>query len=353
MSDISKNFRTDGAGKQLSESCISVPRPLNHTKTLTLGLISNPLSGGNRKKSLHAIREVMAGRPQACHREASTPSEVGSALAEFVRKKVDVVAVNGGDGTIHAVLTELFRQPSPGPLPLLALLRSGTASMIARDVGLNGSGRKALNRLLTWSSTGYSNAAVVQRSLLKVEVAPDQKPLYGMFLGAAGICQGIQFCLERVHSKGVSGQLAAGLTLGRFLLAAVRGDKSLLSPVLATVSLDREPPEKREFLLILISTLERLFLGIRPYWSPEETGSFYYTAVRPRPQHLLRALPALLRGRKGNFNTPEHGYVSRKVQEVRLTLAGGFTLDGELYSRDNRVTRLTITEGGKAEFLKL
>ena len=351
MSDDPKILRTDGSVKQLPESYISVSRPLKPGKTLGLGLISNPLSGGNRK-GLHIIREVLAGRPQVYHLEASTPSEVGSALAEFARRKVDVVAVNGGDGTIHAVLTELFRQPSPGQLPLLALLRSGTASMIARDVGLSGSPRGALSRLLTWISTDCGSASVVQRPLLKVEGAPDQKPLYGMFLGAAGICQGIQFCLDRVHSKGVSGQLAAGLTLGRFLLAAARRDKSLLSPVRATVGLDREPSEQREFLLILISTLERLFLGIRPYWSTE-TGPLYYTALGARPRHLLRALPALLRGQKGRFCAPEHGYFSRKVREVRLTLTGGFTLDGELYTLDNRVTHLTITEGGKASFLKL
>ena len=351
MSDDSKILRTDVSVKQLPESYISVSHPLKPGKTLTLGLISNPLSGGNRK-GLHTIREVLAGRPQAYHREASTPSEVGSALAEFSRRKVDVVAVNGGDGTIHAVLTEFFRQPSPGPLPLLALLRSGTASMIARDVGLPGSGRGALSRLLTWISTGCGSAAVIQRPLLKVEVSPDQKPLYGMFLGAAGICQGIRFCLDRVHTKGVSGQLAAGLTLGRFLLAAARRDKTLLSPTPTTVHLDSDPPDEREFLLMFISTLERLFLGIRPYWCTEN-GPLYYTALDARPRHLLRALPALLRGRKGHFNTPEHGYFSRKAQEVRLTLTGGFTLDGELYTLDNQVTRLTITEGGKASFLKL
>jgi hypothetical protein len=146
--------------------------------------------------------------------------------------------------------------------------------------------------------------------------------------------------------------MAAGLTLGRFLLAVVRRDKSLLSPTRATVRLDSEPPEQREFLLILVSTLERLFLGIRPYWSTE-TGPLYYTALGARPRHLLRALPALLRGQKGRFCAPEHGYFSRKVREVRLTLTGGFTLDGELYTLDNRVTHLTITEGGKVSFLKL
>jgi diacylglycerol kinase (ATP) len=351
MSDDPTTLQAYRSVKPISDSCTCLPRILKSGKTLRLGLISNPLSGGNRK-GLHIIREVLSGRPQAYHLEVRTPMEVASALTQLAQREVDIVAINGGDGTIHAVLTELFRQPARGPVPVLALLRSGTASMIARDVGLCGSRRGALSRLLTWIDTGCGSAAVVQRSILKVERVPGQEPLYGMFFGAAGICQGIKFCLDRVHATGISGQLAAGLTLGRFLFAAACRDKRVLSPVLATVVLDDEPAEQREYLLILMSTLERLFLGLRPYWG-DEAAPLYYTALGPRPGHLLRALPSLLRGKKGRFVIPEHGYFSRKVQEARLTLAGGFTLDGELYPLDNQVTRITVTEGGMASFLKL
>jgi diacylglycerol kinase (ATP) len=344
-------FRTYQSLKRMSGSRTFLPPTLKPGATLRLGLLSNPLSGGNRK-DLHLIRKVLATRPQICHLEVSTPGEVGSALAELARKQVEVVAVNGGDGTIHAALTELFRRPLRGPIPVLALLRAGTASMIARDVGLPGSPEEALRRLLTWMSTGSGSATLVQRPILKVEMAPDQEPLYGMFFGAAGICRGIRFCLERVHPTGMSGQLAAGVTLGRFLLAAARGDKNLLAPVPATVALDKEPAEERDYLLILISTLERLFLGLRPYWS-DETAPLYYTALGARPRHLLRALPSVLRGKQGRFNTPEHGYFSRKTREARLALAGGFTLDGELYTLDVPTMEITVTEGGNACFLKI
>jgi hypothetical protein len=346
MSEYHKISHTDEPLTQIKGPHSSVLFPLKPGKMLSLGLLSNPLSGGNRK-GLHTIRKVVAERPQVYHYEATTPSEISSALAEFSRNNVDVVAINGGDGTIHAVLTALFRTPSRGPFPLLALLRSGTASMLARDAGLPGSGLEALSRLLTWISTGSGSVTVVQRPILKVEGMPDQKPLYGMFFGAAGICQGIRFCLDRVHTKGVSGQLAAGVTLGRFLSAAARRNKGLLSPTPAAVGINNEPPEKRDFLLILISTLERLFLGIRPYWT-DEINPLYYTALGARPR-----LPALLRGKKTLFCVPEHGYFSRKAREVRLTLTGGFTLDGELYTLNDHETHLTITEGGKVFFLKL
>ncbi|MBW1850353.1 MAG: acylglycerol kinase family protein [Deltaproteobacteria bacterium] len=350
MSDAPKALRTSRAVRQAPAPYSGLPGTLKPGKTLRIGVISNPLSGGNRK-GMHAIRAALAGSPQAYHFEASTPSEVGEALAEFAHRKVGIVAVNGGDGTIHAVLTELFRRPAPGPVPVLALLRSGTASMIARDVGLSGSRQLALERLLAWIRAGCGSMAVVQRPVLKVERAPDQEPLYGMFFGAACICQGIQYCLNRVHTKGLGGQVAAGLTLARFLISAALGKSGFLSPVPITVGLDSEAQEQQDFLLILISTLERLILGLRTYWG-NETGPLCYTALGAHPRHLLWTLPLMLGGWKSRFVKPKYGYFSRKVWEVRLNLSSGFTLDGELYAVDAPVEDITVTYGGQASFLR-
>jgi diacylglycerol kinase (ATP) len=350
MNGAPKILRPYVAGAQRSESSNPLPDALKPGKRVRLGVISNPLSGGNRR-GLSAVRAALENCPQADHFEASTPSEVGSALAELARREVDVVTINGGDGTIHAVLTELFRRQVPGPFPVLAVLRSGTTSLIARDVGLIGSRQRALRRLLTWVNTGNGMPAIVQRPILKVEKVPHREPLYGMFFGMAGICQGIQYFHTHLNTRGLGGELAAGLTMMRFLLAAVRGHKRLF-PEPITVGLEGESPEKQDFLLILISTLERLFFGLRPYWGAE-VAPLYYTALSARPQHLLRALPQLLRGRKSRFSTKKHGYTSLNIREARLALTGNFALDGELYSVDNRFEHVTVKEGGKALFLRL
>lgn len=326
-----------------------IPDPKKKHK---LGLISNPLSGWNRK-GIAFVREFIKGHPQVCHQEVSTPAEIVFALAEFARKKIDIVAVNGGDGTIHAVLTELFRQSNGGSIPLLTILRSGTASMISRDVGLNGSPQLSLKRLMKWADRGDGNTTIVQRPILKVKMASGQEPLYGMFFGAAGICRGIEFCLTRVHTKGLGGELAAGVTLARFLISAADKKNSFLFPVPVTIGLNSEPEENRDVLLILISTLERLFLGLRPYWGTEKNAPLHYTELGARPHRLLRMLPSLLRGRKCRFCTPEHGYLSRNICKARLTFTGSFTLDGELYTPDTGVERMTVSEGGTASFLKL
>lgn len=316
-----------------------------------LGVLNNPLSGGNRK-GLGAIRKILASYPQVCHREVLTPADVASALVDFSHKEVNIVAINGGDGTIQAVLTVLCHQKPFETMPCLAVLRAGTTSMTAGDVGLKGSCEPALQRLLSWVDGGEGEEVILQRSVLRVQVDPRRDPIYGMFLGAAGIYQGIQFCNNRLNRRGFRGEWAPGLTIALFLLAVARRGGDYVGSVPITVGLDHSPPERRDYLLLMISSLERLFLGLRPFWGKEEK-TLHYTAVAARPQHLLRALPSLMRGRKNRYGTPENGYFSQNVQQVQLTFTSGFTLDGELYKAGAHLGPVSVQNGGKVSFLRL
>jgi hypothetical protein len=313
-------------------------------------MLSNPLSGGNRK-GLEAIRKVLTGHPQVIHREVQTPANVRSALADFAREEVDIVAVNGGDGTIQAVLTALFCRSPFKALPLLAVFRSGTTSLIAGDVGLQGSRDSALQRLIAWARTGDGDAVILKRPVLRVEV-PDQESLCGMFFGAAGICQGIRFFHDKIHGLGLRGQLAPGLVIARFLLALARRNSEYVVQVPITIAVNEDPPKQRDSLLVLVTTLERLFFGLRPYWGTEN-GPLHYTAVFGRPRHLLRALPYLLRGRKCRSGSPEHGYFSHNANELHLSLDSSFALDGEFYTPDSRLGPVVVKNAGPVSFLRL
>lgn len=317
-----------------------------------IGVLSNPSSGGNRN-GMGEVRTLLANRPGVSHREVRTPGDVASALAHFAGEGVGVLAVNGGDGTVQAALTALFHRKPFDPPPLLAILRAGTSSMIARDVGIRGARIRGLRKLLAWADgESRDDAVILRRPVLRVEAGPDREPLHGMFFGAGAIVRGIEFFHSRMHPLGLRGEAGPGLTLARFLLAALFGNKDYAAPTSMTIAIDRQAPERRDCLLLLVSTLERLFLGLRPYLGAE-SGPLRYTAIGADPRHLLRVLPSLLRGRRTPLATPENGYVSRNVREVRLGLAGGFTLDGELYMPDVRDGAVLVREGGQASFLSL
>ena len=313
-----------------------------------IGLLINPLSGGNRS-GLAAVRNTIAGYPQVVQSDVQTPQEVLNALVEFARKDVNLVAVSGGDGTVQAVLTALFHNRPFEKFPLLTVLQSGTASMTARDVGFLGSPVKALQKLFRWVHTGDGMPSKIRRPVLRV-AAPGHPIRFGMFFGAAAIYQGIEYFHRNVNGRGFRGEIGPGLTILRFLWALVNKNKDFAASVPLTVQLDQDPATQFDCLVVLISTLERLLLGMHPYWG-SENGALHYTAVKAGPRHLLRALPSFFRGFSGYHGTPENGFYSHNATEIKLNLAGGFTLDGQLYTPDNQQEPTVVRDGGTATFL--
>jgi len=322
-------------------------------QSIRIGMLNNPLSGGNRN-GLQKIRDAAAAvRPEILQREVQTPSDVAATLADFARQEVNILVVNGGDGTVQAALTAIFHKKSFESMPALVVLRSaGTTSMIAGDVGLNGSRESALRRLFSWARNKEANAMVMQRPVLRVEVPSEKDPVYGMFFGAAAIYQATHFCLKKVHTKGVRGEIGAGVALVRFLWAMFLKDRNVVSSVPITIRLNQNGPQQQKYLLVLITTLERLFLGLRPFWG-SQPKPLHYTAVGAHPRHFLQVLPSLMRGRQSRHVKPANGYISHNIHEARLSLDSGFNLDGELYNPDSKLGPVIVGYGGQASFLQL
>jgi hypothetical protein len=295
---------------------------------------------------------MLAAHAELPRHDVETPADVAAALQDFARREIDVVAINGGDGTVQAVLTAVLGEAIFATPPLLAVLPAGTTSMIAGDVGLRARRGEGLRRLLDWARTPESGGGLVERAVLRLEHVPGARPAFGMFFGAAGIEQGIHFCLDRIHPRGPRGDLGAGLALAALLLGLARGGAGAVTPVPLTVAVDGESPQRRDHLVLMLTTLERLVVGIRPFWG-EGPGPVRYTAVLGRPRRLLAALPRVLRGRAGGPVTPDNGYLSRNVTEARLWLDGaGYTLDGEMFTGQPGRGPVVLRAGGAATFVR-
>ncbi len=317
--------------------------------THRLGILSNPLSGRN-KNGVSSFKDILDIHPTIPQYEAHTPQDIHTAISEFARQEVDVVVIDGGDGTVQAVLTVLFHhQPFP-TLPILAILPSGTSNLNAGDVGLKGSRTAALQRLISWANGQGPEPTIIQRHVLRVQRVPNEDPIYGMFFGAGAIYQGAQMGWRTKQSVGRLGEVGASLIISRFFLSLFWGKQSQVRPTHMTISCPEHPPIENEFLTILVTTLDRLFLGLRPYWG-QETNPLHYTAVKSKPNYLKRTLPSLLFGRPHHYGTPEHGYYSHNIQKLELQLHDGFTIDGEDYTPDPQLGPVQLTDGGIASFV--
>jgi hypothetical protein len=331
-----------------SASKVSLVSTIADGKPLCVGLLSNRQSGRNRQH-FGKLRKVLADYPEVIHCETATPAELVKALQHLAQRDVQVLIINGGDGTVQLTLTALLQQPCFPVPPMLAILPSGTTNMTAGDVGLQGSPQRALGKLLAWSRHPQNPVSLIHRHVLRVQTA--DASLFGMFFGAGAIIRGIELCHQRLYTLGLRNEWAPGLATLRILAAIARRDPAYIAPVPVGVSLDQQAlAPSQDYLVVLVSTLDRLFLGLRPYWG-RESGALFYTAITANPKRALGALPPLLWGRPNRFGTPQNGYHSHNVNDVQLKLDSRFTLDGELYSSQNGSVR--ISPGEQLSFIRV
>jgi hypothetical protein len=175
--------------------------------------------------------------------------------------------------------------------------------------------------------------------------------VYGLFFGAACIHKGIRFFHTSVHRRGLSGDAAHLLILARFLWGLLRRRDALVAPVSAAIRTEATAVPPRDYLLLIVTTLDRLILGLRPFWADD--GPLKVAAVAARPRGLLKALPALTRGRAVPHACPANGYYSCGASDVRLHLSEGFAVDGELYPCDPRLGPVRVQAGDSVDFLRV
>jgi diacylglycerol kinase (ATP) len=323
---------------------------LTSDKAPRVGVLINPLSGKNRQEA-PAILLTLGEHPDVLQHTVQDPQDVYKALFDFSRQKVDTVVISGGDGTIQAVLTVLFHHhPFTSP-PQLIVLEGGTTNMIAGDIGIKGKQSNALHRLFKWIETGSGNVTRQERSILRLQV-PGHEVKYGMFFGAAYISQGIEYYRRHLHHKKLHGLPGICMTLLRFLWALIRRQTRIAAPTAMQIRADSERLQEEYFMLFFVSTLNRLFFGLRPFWGNEE-GRLRLTAVRSKARYLLRVLPAAARGRKAEKATRENGYYSRNADEIELHITDSMALDGEIYTPDSSRQPTLLQYGGKVTFVQL
>jgi hypothetical protein len=328
----------------------AAPDRASRLAALRMGVLHNPRSGANAHAAA-SLRRVLSAHRDIPYREASDPVTVAPALRELAERGVDTIAISGGDGTVSAVLNEVFARNPFSRLPLLALLRGGTTNMTAGDVGLRGRPDRALASLIECAARAGDGLSVVERPVMRIDPGAGRSPIHGMFFGAAAISQGIEYCKRKVHAAGFRGEIGPGITMARFVIAVARGERAIVAPVPVAVAIDGAPRVRFDCQAVYVTTLERLVLGLRPYWG-EEAAPLHYTSVRAGPRHWLKALPGLVRGRRNRYNTPANGYESHNARRLEIELDSPFFVDGEIFS-PTAGTPLAFADGGSAGFLKL
>ena len=300
-----------------------------------IALLSNPKSTGNLNQ-LPRIRAFCAEHPDIFHYEVERANQIGEAMATIARVKPKLLVINGGDGTVQAALTELYKGGHFGDAaPPVAVLPSGKTNLIALDLGAGGDPVIALERLLSLAQNDLEPHIVARKLIALSGGEGSSDPVIGMFLGGAGLAGIMLYCRERIYPLGLPNGVSHVITAVAMLLGLVFGLRASFlppEPKMLSVSLRRAGELKGRFALLFVTTLQKVLLSgeVGSNGVAATSGSLKFVAVEQNAISLMRAFVASLGGRLGR--TKMAGVHVEEADEISIEgESSEVILDGETF----------------------
>ena len=297
----------------------------------TVGVIYNPRSHRNLGADFDCglCPHVHIAQPRA-------RAQLPIALAEFAEKGIDLLVINGGDGTVRDVLTcgqTIFGDD----WPVVAVLPKGKPNALTVDLGIPDDwslqdaidaldhGGRTWRRPMTVSSTddGENNAGVSR--------------VAGFILGAGAFTKATQ-AGQSAHKLGAFDSMVVAVTALWALLQSLfasranpwrKGARMRIGLGAADAPMAHSghgDPDMRQ--LLFASTLERLPAGIRPFGALK--NGLKLVAVDQISRRTTALIPFILLGKVGG-PLRERGIHQLTATQFNLSIDDQFILDGEAF----------------------
>lgn len=297
---------------------------------MQIGLINN-LRAGRSDRLVSRMLGVLRDYPEVHHVETSEAGALPEAVSELARRGVELIIVNGGDGTLQHALTEILSSDEFSQVPFVAPLRGGRTNMAAKDFGATRDPVRGMRAVAQAAREGRLHERFVHRPVLRVSFDRGLRVQYGMFFGVGMIHRAINLVHNLFPQGRTQGSLGAGLvTTGLIAKSALRPNDGILQPDKVDLSIDGQLVPAGEFRLTIATTLRRLFWNLDPFWD-QGRGDVRTTCITSDAKHLMLAAPTGVFGKVPPFATPENGYHSHNADRVAMRLSCGITIDGEIY----------------------
>lgn len=290
-----------------------------------IGLIRNRRSHGNERAQaeVNEIPGVIVATP-------SQRSELPQIMADFASRGVDVVAIDGGDGTVRDVITcgaSAFGECWPA----LIVLPSGKTNALAWDLGIRPG----------WSLADAMEALrresfVVRRPIVVAQRDNPSAQVRGFVLGAGAYTQAISLGQD-AHDFGAFNAAAVGVTTAWSVLQAMFGRAG--NPWRRGTRMRLRDADGHEFrhvgtspaderYMIFASTLERFPAGLQPFRGID--APMRIAVLDNARRSVLLRLPAIFRGRAGE-GTRRMGFQAHGLEAFDFDIDDRFILDGEAF----------------------
>lgn len=308
-----------------------------------VGIVRNPRSHRNK-----GVAPEMADCSNILTETPCTREELHHTLADFARRGIDCLVVDGGDGTVRDVLScgaDIFGEEWPSVI----VLPKGKTNALAVDLGLPN--HWSLAEALAAAHRGN---ALSRRPLRISPMDGSGGCVQGFFMGTGAFAIATEAGQE-AHRRGAFNSFAVGLTILWAILQTLFGRAgNPWRQSTRTRIVDRRsghelprtgPGNPDERFLSVATTFERFPLGARPFGRNVAPGM--KLAVIDWPvRWVVMLVPAILFGFYSRFLT-RNGAQRYSASDVELDIGGSFILDGEAFPGG----RYVLEEGPQITFV--
>lgn len=306
-----------------------------------IGVINNPRSRQNLKhpQRIKKLGYILGQDGES--KETWNFEALDEVLKDFKKRDIDIIAINGGDGSNHVTLTSLIKIWGEKPLPKVALLRGGTLNTISNACKIKGSTTWLLYNLSDKYSMGEP-FEIIQRNLMKIGdrygfifgngvVAKFMKTYYDT--GTPSPSHGAKVFLRGIYSVFTGGKLA----------------KEWFRKLNAKVTIDDIELPKQPLTTMLAASIHEVGLGFIPFSRCEETPErFHVSLYAASPAVFLLDVPYMYFGRA---NHPRTGYeFAAKKVVIEIDEPWSYCIDGDMHTCESG--KMTIEKGPRLNIIR-
>ena len=314
----------------------------------TIHIITNPRSGRNLKKPHyfeHLYQLAQRSRHPDNHLFLYKPNGL-EALQEVINKvhahSGDVLCIHGGDGTVHQVMTALWRTyGTHTSYPKIAILKGGTMNNIARNVGVT-----------LWSTDKQLLMAIAQNQPAQTSIHHPivvDESQSGFIYGSVALAPFMDVYETGPERPSPWKGFKMFIRTIFSVIFNTQYSQDILAPVTFRMHFDQDVIEPQAYTMLGISSIADVGFYFRPFYKTlQQPNILQCLAMNCSPMHIVWSVPKLALARP--TNSPK--IIDRTGQRIQMeyTEPLRYTIDGDVYT--SGLTQ-TIALGPAISFLHL
>jgi len=272
----------------------------------------------------------------------------------------DVIAVHGGDGTLHKVVTALGATWGERQLPPVALLTGGTMNVVATSLHIAARPLAVLQSVVEDVRVGRQ-PQLIPRRCLRITGGSEGTDQLGFVFGNG---LSANFLTEYYAGDNYGPGRAIVLLARTFFSALVNGRfvHRIFRRYEGEVRVDGELLPRTRFVGVSAATVREVGLGFKlNHRADDDPERFAVLAIHSRPLALVPDLPAVHSGR-GIPPTRAFSAVASTLELGPVTSRAGtpvdrkpvgemsYTIDGDLYRAPSATLRISL--GPRIQFVR-